>query len=147
MWLQHPIDIYRRKGDLSFIGHTSFYEGVLDEANLFFCSSRMKQHFPLPPRVVLVIYWTSVYIVNDNLKGFQRCRVVRSNFRLCRISFLACCADILFKVPGPDEFFHQVMQTLALFSGVAMIPMVRAPSVPVSYIRIYLDWLWRSEVQ
>ena len=41
---------------VSFIGHTSFYEGVLDEANLLSYSSRMKQNFPLPPIVVFVIY-------------------------------------------------------------------------------------------
>ena len=33
-------------------------------------------------------------------------------------------ADVLLKALDPNEFLHQVMQTLALFSGVAMILIV-----------------------
>ena len=68
MGLQHPIDTCRRKGDCVIDWmHTSFYKGVLDGTNLFFYRSRMKKPSPLSPRVVFVIYWTSVYIVNYSL--------------------------------------------------------------------------------
>ena len=52
----------------------------------------------------------------------------------------------MFKVSDPDELLHQVMQTLALFSGVAMILMEKALSALVPSIWIFLDWLRSSEV-
>ena len=54
--------------------------------------------------------------------------------------------NVLFKVPNLDEFLHQVMQTLTLFSGVTVILMVKAPSVSVLSNQICLDWLWPFEV-
>lgn len=41
-------------------------KSALNEANLFCYRIRTKQPSPLSLRVVLVIYWTSMYIVNDN---------------------------------------------------------------------------------
>ena len=54
--------------------------------------------------------------------------------------------NVLFKVPNLDEFLHQVMQTLTVFSGVTVILMVKAPSVSVLSNQIFLDWLWPFEV-
>ena len=50
-------------------------------------------------------------------------------------------------MPDLDEFLHQVMQTLTLFSGVVMILMVGAPSILVSSSWICLDWLRPSKVR
>ena len=75
MRLQNLIDIYERESDYVVDWtHTSFYEGALDITNMLSYRSRVEQPSPLPPRVVFVIYWTSVYIVNDNLEGCRRCR-------------------------------------------------------------------------
>ena len=68
MGLQHPIDIYRRKGDCVIDWmHTSFYTGAIDGTNLFSYRSHMKKPLPLSPRVVFVIYWTFKYIVSFSL--------------------------------------------------------------------------------
>ena len=131
MLLQHPIDIYWRESDcvVNWM-HTSFSECVLDRVNSFSYRSRTEQLPPLLPRVMLVIYRTSVYIVNDSYETYQRCRGL-DDCLWCRLALPVGCANILLKVLGLDEFFHQVMQTLALFSGVFMILMVGAPSVPI----------------
>ena len=147
MRLQHPIEIYRREGDCVVDWtHTSFWECALDGANPFSYRTRMKQPLSLPSRAVLVIYWTSVYIVNDSPRSFWKCGGL-GDCLWCCFSLPACCANVMFKVPDPDEFLHQVMQTLALFSGVAMILMEKALSTLVPSIRIFLDWLQSSEVR
>lgn len=147
MLLQHPINIYRNEGDCVVEWtHTSFYEGALDGANPLFYKNCMKQPSPLLPKAMLIIYWTYVYIINDNHRGYQRCRGL-GGCLWCRLSLPACCVDVLLKVFDPNEFLHQVMQILALFSGVAMLLMVRAHFVLVSSIRIYLDWFRPSKVQ
>ena len=146
MQLQYPIDIYWREGDCVVDWmHTSFYEGVLNEVNPFFYRSRVEQSSPLPPRTMLIIYWTFMYIVNDNFGSFRRCRGLDDGF-WCRLSLFPGCANILLKVFGLDKFLHQVMQTLALFNGVVVILMVGAPSVPILSSRIYFDWLQPFEV-
>ena len=54
--------------------------------------------------------------------------------------------NVLLKVANLDEFLHQVMHTLVLFSGVLVILMVEALSIPVSFSRIRLNWLQPSKV-
>ena len=56
-------------------------------------------------------------------------------------------ANLLLKVLDFDEFLDQVMQTLALYSGVVIILMVRPPFVSILSSWIYLDWLRSSEVR
>ena len=46
-----------------------------------------------------------------------------------------------------DKFLYQVMQILALFSGVVVILMIGTTSVPIPSIRICLDWLRSFEVR
>ena len=87
---------------------------------------------------MLVTYWTSVYIVNDKHGGYWRHKGL-GDCLWCCLSLLACCANVLLKVLDPDELLHQVMQVLVLFNGVAMILMVRTPSILVSSIWICLD--------
>ena len=54
--------------------HISFYEGALDITNPFSNRSNVNQPSPLQSKVVLIIYWTSMYIVNDNFESYQRYR-------------------------------------------------------------------------
>ena len=106
----------------------------------------MKQPLPLPPKTMLVTYWTSVYIVNEKHGGYWRHKGL-GDCLWCCLSLLACCANVLLKVLDPDELLHQVMQVLVLFNGVAMILMVRTLSILVSSLWICLDWLRPPKVQ
>ena len=79
-----------------------------------------------------------MHIINDNSRSCRRCRGLDDGF-WCLLSLSVGYANVLLKVPNLDKFFHQVMQTLALFSGVVMILMVGAPSIPVPSSQICLD--------
>ena len=124
MRLQHPIEIYWKEGDCVVDWtHTFFYECALDGTNIFSYRSRAGQPLSLLPRAIFFIYRASVYTVNDN---FRSCRRYRGwdDCLWCRIFLSIGCANISLKVSNLDEFFHQLMYTLALFSGVVVILMV-----------------------
>ena len=85
---------------------------------------------------MLIIYRASVYIVNDSygITGDTGAWMAASG-----LSLPTGCANLLLKVLSLDEFLHQVMHTLVLFSGVLVILMVEALSIPVSFSRIRLN--------
>ena len=94
---------------------------------------------------MLVIYWASMYIVNDSYGRCRRCKGL-DGYLWCHLFLPAGCVNVLLKVANLDEFLHQVMHTLVLFSGVLVILMVEALSIPVSFSRIRLNWLQPSKV-
>ena len=139
MRLQHLIDIYWMEGNyVNDWMHISFYEGALDGTNPFSYRSCVNQPSHLPSRVVFVIYRTSMYIVNDNFESYQRYRGL-DNWFWWHFFFLTSYTNVLLKVPNLDKFLHQVMQTLALFSGVVMIFVAGAPPILVPSSQIYFD--------
>ena len=145
--LQHPIEIYWREGDCVVDWtHTFFYECALDGTNIFSYRSRAEQPLSSLPRAMFFIYRASMYTVNDSSRSCRRYRDW-DDYLWCRIFLSIGCANVSLNVSNLDEFFYQLMYTLALFSGVVMILMVGAHSVPIPSSWICLDWLQPSEVQ
>ena len=67
MWLQYLVSIYQREGNCVVDKtHTSFWQVVLNGADLFSYEGHAKQPLPFPFGVVFIFSRTSVNVVDDN---------------------------------------------------------------------------------
>ena len=96
MQLQYSVSICKREGNYVVNGaHTLFQKIVLNGVNPLSYRGYVEQSSPFPLRIVSIVYRTSMYVVDDNLGSYQRCRGL-DGWLLCRLSLPTNCANILF---------------------------------------------------